>query len=163
MKRAGCLIGLLLFLGAGAGLFYLYASMLHPEWLSARLRAELGALPVRMGQADETAIRAAYGRPLAERRGPNSLMLTYPGITFRLAEPGMRLQWVEVTTPAVTTGQGIHIGHPWLELMSRYGKEQSSSPFPDGNRYRYRWGLRYTLDFYVDTRGEIIKYQFWQA
>ena len=43
MKRAGCLIGLLLFLGAGAGLFYLYASMLHPEWLSARLWPGTGA------------------------------------------------------------------------------------------------------------------------
>lgn len=163
MKRVGCLIGLLLFLGAGAGLFYIYASMLHPEWLSARLRAELGALPVRVGQADEAAIRAVYGPPASERRGPNSVMLTYPGVTFRLAEPGMKLQWVEVTTPDLTTGQGLHVGHPWLELMSRYGKERSASAFPDSHRYRYRWGLRYTLDFFVDSRGQITKYQFWQA
>lgn len=163
MKRALTLIWLLLFFGAGAGLFYLYASQLHPEWLSARLRAELGALPVRMGEADEAAIRAVYGQPLAERRGPNSVLLTYPGVTFRLAEPGMKLQWVEVTAPELATGQGIHVGYPWLQLVNRYGREQSTDHFADSSRYRYRWGLRYTLDFFVDSQGQVTKYQFWQA
>jgi hypothetical protein len=163
MKRTGCLIGLTLFLGAVAVLFWIYASQFHPEWLSARLRAELGALPVRLGQADEAAVRAAYGTPLSERRGPDSLMMAYPGITLRLAAPGMKLQWVEVTTPKQSTGQGLHVGHPWLELMSHYGRAQESVPFQDGFRYRYRWGMRYTLDFWVDARGQITKYQFWAS
>lgn len=163
MKRTGCLIGLALFVGAVAGLFWLYASQFHPEWLSARLRAELAALPVRLGRADEDAIRAVYGPPLSERRGPGSLLLTYPGITLRLAEPGMRLQWVEVTTPKQLTGQGIHVGYPWLELLNHYGKAKETVSVQDSYRYRYRWGMRYTLDFWVDSRGQITKYQFWAS
>lgn len=163
MKRAGCLVALLLFMCTGAGLFYAYASMLRPEWLSARLRAEMAALPVMIGQADEAAVMRAFGAPQSARRGPDSVLLTYPGLTLRLAEPGMKLQWVEVTSPDRRTGQGLHVGHPWLELMSRYGKEQQVTPYPGGQRYRYRWGLRYTLDFFVDSRGQITKYQFWQS
>jgi hypothetical protein len=163
MKRIGCLVALLLCLGAGGGLFYTYASMFHPEWLSAQLRRELGALPVRLGQADEAAVRAAFGPPSAERRGPDSVLLTYPGATFRLAEPGMKLQWVEVTSPEFQTGLGLHVGYPWLELMSRYGKADGTTPLKESHRYRYRWGLRYTLDFWVNGQGQITKYQLWQS
>jgi hypothetical protein len=162
MKRAVILLlGLILIGLLAAGWFAV--KIMRPEWLSRTLRAELAALPVGLGQADEAAVRASFGRPTTERRGADSFMLQYPGISLRLAEPGMKLQWVEVTSADRATGKGVRVGYPWLELMSRYGRADEVTPFKDGFRYRYRWGMRYTLDFWVNNLGQITKYQFWLA
>jgi hypothetical protein len=163
MKRAAILVLLGLFLTGLLVAGWFAVKIMRPEWLSPTLRAELAALPAGLGQADEAAVRASFGRPTSERSGPDSLMLQYPGISLRLAEPGMKLQWVEVTSADRATGRGVRVGFPWLELMSRYGRADEVTPFKDGFRYRYRWGMRYTLDFWVDSMGRVARYQFWMA
>lgn len=156
-------LGLTLLALLGAGL--LLAALFRPELFDSGLRQELSFTGATLGQSSRADLLARFGPPDQERQESLSAVLQFheAGLLLRIDHATDRLLWCEVTGPRFATARGVRIGSTQAQVLSAYGRPSEVALLREGARLRYRFGLVYTLEFWLDRQQRVERIAFYRA
>ncbi len=134
-------------------------SLTYPELVNSDLRLELAATGLVIGRDGKEQMKARYGSPSRTVQEYINTKYEYApsGILFRFDSMSGRLNWVEITGSDFHTGKGIKVGDRADSIRQAYGEPTEQVEIGGLTRLRYRYGIRYSLDFWISPDRAVVR------